>query len=410
VQEAVGTRNVETKTRVFVSYSRKDMAFADRLEVALKARGFAVLIDRQEIYAFEDWWKRIEALIGGADPVVFVLSPDAVRSDVALKELTHATSLNKRFAPIVCRLVEDVAVPEALRRQNFIFFDDPAQFEASADLLAQALQTDIAWIRRHTEFGDIAHRWVEAGQPGGMLLHPPVLDQAEAWLSFRPSGAPSPTMETVAFIAQSRKSEVAARRRTRMLNATLYTMLVGIILGLVGWINQAKIADGWRFLTVTWPYERANVRPHVLTAAQETALKPGSSFWECASDQARDYCPELIVVPTGSFMMGAPPTEKNRYENEGPQHTVTIAEPFAVARVEVTFDEWDTCVAYGDCTPGVTDSGWGRGQQPVKRHLGRRPALRSVAVEDHRQALSVAQRGAIRICRARRNSDALSLG
>jgi formylglycine-generating enzyme required for sulfatase activity len=172
-------------------------------------------------------------------------------------------------------------------------------------------------------------------------------------------------METVAFIAQSRKSEVAARRRTRMLNAALYTMLVGIILGLVGWINQATIADGWRFLTVTWPYERANVRPYVLTAAQETALKPGSSFWECASDQARDYCPELIVVPTGSFMMGAPPTEKNRYENEGPQHTVTIAEPFAVARVEVTFDEWDTCVAYGDCTPGVTDSGWGRGQQPV---------------------------------------------
>jgi hypothetical protein len=193
VQEAVGVRNVETKTRVFVSYSRKDMAFADRLEVALKARGFAVLIDRQEIYAFEDWWKRIEALIGGADTVVFVISPDAVRSDVALKELTHATSLNKRFAPIVCRLVEDVAVPEALRRLNFIFFDDPAQFEASADLLAQALQTDIAWIRRHTEFGDIAHRWAEAGQPGGMLLHPPVLDQAEAWLSFRPSGAPSPT-------------------------------------------------------------------------------------------------------------------------------------------------------------------------------------------------------------------------
>jgi hypothetical protein len=102
---------IPSKTRVFISYSRKDMAFTDRLEAALKERGFDVLIDRQEIYAFEDWWKRIQALIGRADTVVFVLSPDAVKSDVALKEVAYAASLNKRFAPIVCRRAEDGAVP-----------------------------------------------------------------------------------------------------------------------------------------------------------------------------------------------------------------------------------------------------------------------------------------------------------
>src|ERR1700688_3729740 len=104
----------EAKDSVFISYSRKDIAFADRLEAALKLRGFEPLIDHSEIYAFEDWWKRIEALIGRADTVVFVLSPDAVASDVALKEVAHAASLNKRFAPIVCRRVEDGVVPEAL--------------------------------------------------------------------------------------------------------------------------------------------------------------------------------------------------------------------------------------------------------------------------------------------------------
>src|SRR5437660_8999089 len=89
--------------RIFISYSRKDMAFAGRLEETLKARGFEPLIDREEIYAFEDWWKRIEALIGQADTVVFILSPDAVKSEVALKEVEYAASLNKRFAPVVCR-------------------------------------------------------------------------------------------------------------------------------------------------------------------------------------------------------------------------------------------------------------------------------------------------------------------
>ena len=108
------------------THVRKDIAFADRPEDALKARGFEPLIDHTEIYAFEDWWKRIEALIGRADTVVFVLSPDAVASEVAVKKVAHAASLNKRFAPIVCRRVEDKAVPQALRPVEFYFFRRPS--------------------------------------------------------------------------------------------------------------------------------------------------------------------------------------------------------------------------------------------------------------------------------------------
>ena len=63
------------------------MAFADRLEVALKARGFEPLIDRAGIYAFEDWWRRIQALITEADTIIFVLTPEAVTSDICLKEV-----------------------------------------------------------------------------------------------------------------------------------------------------------------------------------------------------------------------------------------------------------------------------------------------------------------------------------
>src|SRR6266851_6339953 len=163
------------RAKVFISYSRKDLAFADRLEAALKERRFEPLIDRTEIYAFEEWWKRIEALIARADTIVFVLSPDSVASEVALKEVAFAASLNKRFAPIVCRRVDDKAVPEALARLNFVFFEDDARFEESADRLADALNTDISWIRQHTEFGEQARRWASAGRPGGLLLRSPAL-------------------------------------------------------------------------------------------------------------------------------------------------------------------------------------------------------------------------------------------
>src|SRR5438552_14344603 len=121
------------KTKVFISYSRKDIAFADHLDAALKERGFEPLIDRTDIYAFEEWWKRIEDLIIRADTVVFVLSPDAVRpGSVAVKEVAFAASLNKRFAPIVFRPVPDKDVPEALAKLNFIFFDGPARVAQSA--------------------------------------------------------------------------------------------------------------------------------------------------------------------------------------------------------------------------------------------------------------------------------------
>jgi hypothetical protein len=232
----VATAEHEPKARIFISYSRKDMAFADRLDAALKARGFEPLIDREEIYAFEDWWKRLQALIIRADTVVFVISPDAVASREALKEVEYAASLNKRFAPIVCRRAEDSATPEALRRLNFIFFDDPAQFEASADQLAEALRTDIGWIRQHTEFGEGAQRWSVAGRPGprGLLLRSPVLEEAERWIASRPRDAPEPTEETRAFIAESRRA--ATRRRNILTGSLAAGLLVALALaGLAYW-------------------------------------------------------------------------------------------------------------------------------------------------------------------------------
>jgi formylglycine-generating enzyme required for sulfatase activity len=74
----------------------------------------------------------------------------------------------------------------------------------------------------------------------------------------------------------------------------------------------------------------------------------------------------MVVVPAGSFMMGSPEDEDGRGKNEGPQHPVTIAEPFAIGVYEVTFDEWDACVANGGCNGyRPNDRGWGRGRRPV---------------------------------------------
>ena len=46
-------------------------------------------------------------------------------------------------------------------------------------------------------------------------------------------------------------------------------------------------------------------------------------------------------------------------------HPVTIAKPFAIGRSEVTFAEWDRCVAAGGCSFRPDDGGRGRGERPV---------------------------------------------
>ena len=90
-------------------------------------------------------------------------------------------------------------------------------------------------------------------------------------------------------------------------------------------------------------------------------LKPGTVFRQCAD------CPELIVVQPGTFLMGSPDNEKGRHpeEIEGPRHQVRIQQAFAVGRFEITFREWDACVADGGCGHVPPERGWGRGSRPV---------------------------------------------
>lgn len=52
-------------------------------------------------------------------------------------------------------------------------------------------------------------------------------------------------------------------------------------------------------------------------------------------------------------------------KRELPLTKITIPDPLAVGRYEVTFDEWDTCQAEGGCSIKPTDRGWGRGKRPV---------------------------------------------
>ena len=97
-------------------------------------------------------------------------------------------------------------------------------------------------------------------------------------------------------------------------------------------------------------------------------MAPGKTFKDCGE------CPEMVIVPAGTFEMGSPESEIRAMIKAGahpylfgfekPQHTVTIGYLLAVGKYEVTFAQWDACVAARGCSPQPKDR-WGRGRHPV---------------------------------------------
>ena len=128
-------------------------------------------------------------------------------------------------------------------------------------------------------------------------------------------------------------------------------------------LPQAVAAyQSWLRLAPTGHPERKRMLL-AMQMAQRGEVEPprGKVFRDCGGT----WCPEMIVVPAGSFMMGSPPGEWGRSSSEGPVRTVTIGEPFAVGVYEITFDEWDACRRGGGCSNRPPDLGWGRGKRPV---------------------------------------------
>jgi formylglycine-generating enzyme required for sulfatase activity len=144
---------------------------------------------------------------------------------------------------------------------------------------------------------------------------------------------------------RERREEEARRRIVAVLTSSVGLYVLGA--AIIVWLTMPAASA-------------ASTQVAPLSRMQEKALKPHDTFKECAN------CPEMLVVPAGSFTMGSPSSEPGRSTDEGPQHRVTIARQFAVGRFEVTFDEWGACVADGGCNGyKPSDEGWGRGRRPV---------------------------------------------
>lgn len=110
---------------------------------------------------------------------------------------------------------------------------------------------------------------------------------------------------------------------------------------------------------------------HAQTQAEEAAAAPitspviqPTSFPLPAASSPMGI--EMVVIQAGQGQLGSPQNELKRARFENPLQTTFIDYAFEVGKYEITFNDWDKCVAGGGCNGyRPKDGGWGKGNRPV---------------------------------------------
>ncbi len=291
--------NDESKLRVFISYSRSDLAFADQLVIALEQEGFQVLIDRRDLPYGEEWQKELGDFIRGSDTVIWLVSPDSIRSDWCNWELGLVGDLKKRLIPIKIRDTEISLIPKAIGKIHLLPAEGLFTLIDHLQKLVDTLNRDTGWLKQHTRLAALAERWVVVGKSDDALIRGIELENAELWATSRPRYAPSLTDAQSRFIQLSRENQrernIAEQRqieRTKKLQRRVAWSLLGISL---------VLAVG-AFLSMLQTRAVAKREALVFTTLAQQAMDEGDN------ERAIRYA--LHGLPTGKGNILAPWSEE----------------------------------------------------------------------------------------------------
>src|SRR5665213_2246515 len=224
---------------VFVSYSRQDSEFADRLSTALDARRKQAWLDVERIADAEVFPEAIRRAIESAEAFLFVITPDAVQSSYCEQEVAYAVALGKRIVPVLRRPTPDALIPDEIRDRNWIAFTDETEFDDSMDRVVSALDTDHEYRKEHTRWLIKALEWEREDRNRSFLLRGAELAAAESWLTRSSQSAdPAPTDLQRQYLLKSR--QVSTRRQRRIAAVSIAIAVLSISLLSLALISRSQ--------------------------------------------------------------------------------------------------------------------------------------------------------------------------
>jgi WD40 repeat protein len=272
---------------IFISYSRKDKAFATRLHEALQARQREAWVDLEDIPPTAEWREKIHAGIEGARAFVFILSPDSMASPECRMEVDHAAAIHKRLIPVVCREVDPQAAPEALGKLNWIFLREQDDFAKGIDTLLTAVDTDLDWVDAHTTLLEKATEWDRKARDKSLLLRGGELRAAEDWQVKSATKEPKPTELMAAFIVSSRHGET--RRQRYLLGGVSAGLVVALVLAGIAWYQRGVAKQrGQIALSRQLAAQADNLKDTQLDLAMLLSVEAVKASLEKPTAEARD--------------------------------------------------------------------------------------------------------------------------
>ena len=227
---------------VFISYSRRDEEFVQRLREALAENGKDVWVDREDIGPAVEWRREIELGIEGADIFAFVISPDALRSEACGRELEYAVAKKKRIVPLLRHEPDGLSVPEDLASRNYILLRSDEEFAPGLASLLAAIDNLPEWAREHTRLLERAEEWEHGNRDHSFLLRGSDLREAERWLREQAAHKePQPTPLQTEYVLGSRRA--ATRRQRITLGAAFGALAVAVVLAIIAFAQRNEAQE-----------------------------------------------------------------------------------------------------------------------------------------------------------------------
>lgn len=264
---------------VFISYRRKDVEFAKKLDQALKATGREVWVDWEDIPpGVEGFSDEIQRGIEAANALVAILSPNYIESEYCLMELREALKLKKRVVPIVLQKFEPAPPPEGIGHINWVYFTPHAgqenNFDEAFKKVIDALEADYDHSREHTRLLLRAIEWDKHQKHSSYVLKGTEIEKAESWQVASTSKNPSPTPLQGEYILTSRK--IQRRQQQRFMGAIGVLLVLAAIAAVIAIFQAVEANRQTQIALAAEAQAQLNADIARSSALASAALQPGN--------------------------------------------------------------------------------------------------------------------------------------
>ena len=213
-------------SHIFISYSRKDLAIAERIIDALAKDDLEPWIDWKSIPKGETFEGEIQQGIEKAEIFLFLVSPDSVQSEWCNKEIAHAVLNGKRILPIVIRDADSKIIHPEISMRNWIFCrDGQDDFNKAIEETRKTIHTDYEWLKYHTELQVKALKWEQKKDNSRLLRGKELQDAEQQFAKVNNDTEPSPTKLQKLYLTSSKEYKKKVKKQIIIISAVVLLVI-----------------------------------------------------------------------------------------------------------------------------------------------------------------------------------------